>query len=218
MLWARPDAEVYDRTAAPFRKIMKIEPMNEKDMEDVKVYRSIRGNAPTILGCFLFASIGGIFFYQKNECFMAALALFFFGGGGTFLLFLLIWERVLKRPYLVISEKTVRVNGLRKVLEIRFSDVDAFSFVSKWMIGVRYKDDVELRKIEKSSRLYDSILKWNKQQYGSLEYISADGLTLTPQELYELLNGRLALHEFFARGARELEHSSASRVGHSIQK
>ena len=156
-------------------------------MEEIKVYRSVWKYALAI-SCAALAVVCGILVLDKNP-FKAWGIILLIGGGGLYMTFLLIRERVMDRPYLIIAEKKVIVSAGWKTQEINFSDVEAFSLVGK-NIRIKYKVVAEVRECEDSNWL--SNLMCDFLSTGCLKSIAAADLTIYPQPLCDLLNERLA--------------------------
>ena len=168
-------------------------------MEDVKVYHSVLINALLILVCFVF-SIGLLWAldYRPGYNWILWLCILFFGGGGVFILYLILKERILNQPYYTITDNGIILNAYKK-FEIKFSDVKNFSlseikhniYVKSRFISIHYKKNIERKKYNKASRLGRYIRDFNERVSSAHEAIPADGLTIKPQQLCDLLNERL---------------------------
>ena len=163
-------------------------------MNDIKVYHSIWKTLLIIIISFAFTA-GGIWIRHEHR-FVAWLTILFFGGGGLFTFYVMLKERVTKRPYLIITDKSVTMTGaFNKTWEILFSDVTSFFPIkirSAKMIGIKYKKNVADKKMDESNKVGKAIRKMNMNIAQTQETIQASGMTIKPQQLLDLLNERLS--------------------------
>ena len=82
------------------------------------------------------------------------------------------------------------MNSGLKAWEVRFDDVESFFLVGK-MIGIRYKKDREIQKMEDASCLGRIVRHFNQRIGGSQEHLYVSNMTMKPQELCDLLNKRV---------------------------
>ena len=165
-------------------------------METIKVYHALGRNVFFITLCFLFA---GLIFYSLHIYsgfgrIIAWLGILFFGLGGLFMLCLMLKERITHTPYYLITEDGIISNMGSKAWEIRFADVERFfvtNFKQATFIGIQYKKDVEALKIESASKFGRAVRHFNQVTAASQEALVADGLTIKPKDLCDLLNERL---------------------------
>ena len=118
-------------------------------MEEIRIYHSLWKNAPIILICFAFAAFGirTLVVHPEKMGFGLWLGLLFFGLGGIFMLWLVLRERITGKPYYVVTDESVIMNSGMKAWEVRFADVERFFLTGK-MIGIIYKKDREIQKME----------------------------------------------------------------------
>ena len=143
--------------------------------------------------CFVFAATGVLMLLDGYRSFLAWMSILFFGGGGLFVLFLILRERICDKAYYIITDKSVLVDGMKK-WEVRFADVEKFYLInvaSSKQIGIRYKKEIELQKMNDASSAGRTFRKLNERLAGVQESLPADGLNIKPQELCDLLNMRL---------------------------
>ena len=143
--------------------------------------------------CFVFAATGVLMLLDGYRSFLAWMSILFFGGGGLFVLFLILRERICDKAYYIITDKSVLVDGMKK-WEVRFADVEEFYLInvsSSKQIGIKYKKEIELQKFEDASKAGRAVRRFNKSVAGSQEALPAEGLTIKPKELCEILNERV---------------------------
>ena len=107
-----------------------------------------------------------------EQSFIVWAGILFFGGGGLFVLFLILKERITHTPYYMITDDGIIMNSGLKTYEVHFADVECF-YLTKvgaargktTLIGIQYKE--------------------------SIEFLPADGLTIKPKDLCEILNERV---------------------------
>lgn len=101
-------------------------------------------------------------------------------------------ERLTGQPYCIITDRSLIVNT-KNGMEIRFADVEEF-YISKFdskQILIRFKGD-------KNKPQSDGTLGRLSNRFGNYlanasEGINASGLTYEPQELCNLLNGKVEM-------------------------
>jgi len=169
-------------------------------METIKVYHSLWKSGLLVAGCFGFAVIGIYNIISGNDRIMAWLGTLFFGIGGLFMLWLMLKERITQTPYYIITDDSIIMNSGLKTHEVRFADVKRF-FLTKVgtargttkLIGIQYKKNVELQIFEDAGKAGGVVRRFNKRVAGSQEALPADGLTIKPKDLCEILNERVKL-------------------------
>jgi len=162
-------------------------------MEEIRIYHSIWRNIPLLAVCFVFAATGVLMLLDGYRSFIAWISILFFGGGGLFVLFLILRERICDKAYYIITDKSVLVDGMKK-WEVRFADVEKFHLInvaSSKQVGIRYKKGVELEKMGNAGRAGRILRKINSRIAGVPESLPVDGLSISPEELCDLLNTRL---------------------------
>ena len=158
-------------------------------MEEIRIYHSLWKTGFLILVCFAFAALGiySLVANPEKSGFVFWLDLLFFGFGGIFMLWLILKERITGKPYYLVTDESVIMNSGLKAWEVRFVDVESFFLVGK-MIGIRYKKNKEIQKMEDVSGLGRLVRRFNQRIGGSQEYLYAADLTMKPKELCDLLN------------------------------
>ena len=161
-------------------------------MEEIRVYLSLWKNAPLVLICFAFAAldIRTLAVHPEKMGFWLWMGLLFFGIGGLFMLWLILKERITGKPYYVVTDESVIMNSGLKAWEVRFADVERFFLAGK-MIGIVYKKDREIQKMEDASSLGRIVRRFNQRIGGSQEHLYAANMTMKPKELCGLLNERV---------------------------
>ena len=161
-------------------------------MEEIRIYHSLWKNGLLILVCFAFAGLGihSLVVHPEKSGIVFWLGLLFFGLGGLFMLWLILRERITDKPYYLVTDESVTMNSGLKAWEVRFDDVESFFLVGK-MIGIRYKKDKEIQKMEDASCLGRIVRRFNQRIGGSQEHLYAADMTMKPKELCDLLNERV---------------------------
>ena len=128
--------------------------------------------------------------HPEKSGFVLWLGLLFFGLGGIFMLWLILRERITGKPYYLVTDESVIMNSGLKAWEVRFDDVESFFLVGK-MIGIRYKKDREIQKMEDANGLGRLVRRFNQCIGGSQEHLNVSNMTMKPKELCDLLNERV---------------------------
>lgn len=168
-------------------------------MENVKIYHSL-GRDPVI---------AAILFVIAGLCELIAFGLWFLSWDGSIrwtpltiglfclglgLSYVIPWwkEKKQKIPFLEVTDDKVVMNSL-KSWEIPFSEVEEFFFtdITKQLIGIRYKEEVNAQKLENAHSAGKVVRKMNKMLIGAQEGIPTFRLSMKPQDLINLLNQRL---------------------------
>ncbi|MCR5549650.1 MAG: hypothetical protein K6F40_01755 [Bacteroidales bacterium] len=164
-------------------------------MEKINIYHSFWKKLPLLLVCITFVVLS-IFMIREETMIMKIIGWIgglFFGLGGLFVAFLVLKEKITGKPYLVITDKSLRMNTL-KDWEIQFSDVQSFALTGmegSTMIGIHFKPDVESRKMDEASFIGRKAREKNVDNTGFQEAIPVGGLTMSPQAICDLLNERV---------------------------
>ncbi len=171
-------------------------------MEEIKVYRSVWKSLFLLIVCFAFAALGILMLRDEDAGNKTAawVSILFFGLGGLFMLYIILKERLSRVPYIVVTDTKVAMNIGFRHWEVLFVDVAIFyvfrmsphRFGGTSLIGIKYKKGIEQRKLDNANRAGRAVRRFNNKFYGSQESIPADGLTMSPQRLCDLLNERLA--------------------------
>lgn len=163
-------------------------------MEEIRIYHSIWKNAAVIAVCFVFVGLGMLCLLDGKNTFKLWISILFFVLGGMFVAFLLFRQRLFNKPFYIITDKYIYVDTGLKKWEVKFSDVEEFylrKLKTSEMIVIRYKKDIEVKKMKESSGLDRTFRKINEKMIGSQEALIADDLTMSPEQLCELFNLRL---------------------------
>lgn len=161
-------------------------------MEEIRINLSLWKNTPLILICFVFAALGirTLAVHPEKMGFWLWLGLLLFGLGGLFMLWLILKERITGKPYYLVTDESVTMNSGLKAWEVRFADVERFFLAGK-MIGIVYKNDREIQKMEDAGWLGRIVRRFNQRIGGSQEHLYVSSMTMKPQELCDLLNKRV---------------------------
>lgn len=172
-------------------------------MKEVKIYHSVWKNLPTILISLVFTIL---FIYAltqgKGTPLWVWVGLLFFGLGGLFMLFMLLRERLLHKPYITITDDKVIVNHVGRIWEYNLADIRRFElheyrgwgyrfFFYTSIISVHYKSNVETKKMGEAKGIDRITRKMSVAMMNAQEGIKADQLTMKPKQLCDLLNKRL---------------------------
>ena len=167
-------------------------------MREIRIYHSIWRNIPLLAVCFVFAAMGVLILLDGDRTFLAWAGILFFGGGGLFVLFLILRERITHTPYYIITDDGIIMNSGLKTYEVHFTDVECFNLTKvgtargkTTLIGIQYKESIELQKFEDASKAGRAVRRFNKSVAGSQETLPAAGLTIKPKDLCEILNERV---------------------------
>ena len=163
-------------------------------LEEIRIYHSIRKNIAIMAVSFAFVALGVFQLVKGDSSFIIWAGILFFGICGLFFVFLMLRERISHRPYYVITDECVIMDSGMKKWEIRFADVEEFylmNVMSTKQIGIRYKKEIELQKMNDASNVGRRIRKMNERIAGVQESLPADDLTIKPQQLCDLLNMKL---------------------------
>ena len=149
-------------------------------MEEIKVFHSFKKNALLLLGCAVFAGAAVFLLIQGGRFWISLFCTVFFGGCGLFLCFFFLRERLTGKAYLVISDKSLKINTFKE-REVLFADVASFE-VEGEMICINYKKGKkpDRRVIHIGNKLIDP----------GEGFLSAR-LTKKLEEICALLNNRL---------------------------
>ena len=107
------------------------------------------------------------------------------------------FKRILKNePYLTITADRIIYQGLRPFV-VNFADVESFTMVkveNQKLIAIHYKPNVELQKMDETSFVGRIFRSFNKHVINAQDTLSAVGTNMKAQELCDLLNERLEVH------------------------
>ena len=120
--------------------------------------------------------------------------LIFFGIMALFFPLVALWERLLRRPAVVVMADKVVCTALWRQSEYRFDEVKRFQLTTmsgQEFIAVHFDNQEEQRRLQDASKRGRAVRRLNIGMVGAQESIAASGLTMKPQELCDLLNSKL---------------------------
>ncbi len=170
-------------------------------MEDIKIYQSPLRMILLTLGCFAFAAVAGFLLYHNHlkshkDLIMLWFGVVFFGLGGLILLYNTFKKILRAEPFLTITADRVICRGVRPLV-VKFADVKSFALKkveNQELIAIYYKPNVELQKMDESDVIERNIRSFNKYVMNAQDVISVVGMNMKSQELCDLLNERLEVH------------------------
>ena len=149
-------------------------------MEEIKVYHSFKRNAFLLIASAALTFLMGISLIKDNAPLGGWFCTILFGGSCLFLCFWFLSERLTGKAYLIITDKSLRINTF-KGREVQFSDVASFAYEGN-MICINYKNG-------KGPDNRTQIFKRYFIDFG--DGFMAKGLTLKPEDICTILNNRL---------------------------
>ena len=124
--------------------------------------------------------------------------LLFSGSAFLFFLFLILRERLLHKPPLIITEDKVIDNNVGRIKEYHFTDIHHFDlivypglYVSRAVIRIHYMPCVETKKMSEAKGMDRIYRKMNVAMMNAQDSIQVTNLTMKPRQLCDLLNERL---------------------------
>ena len=124
--------------------------------------------------------------------------LLFSGSAFLFFLFLILRERLLHKPPLIITEDKVIDNNVGRIKEYHFTDIHHFNliispglYVSRAVIRIHYMPSVETKKMSEAKGMDRIYRKMNVAMMNAQDSIQVTNLTMKPRQLCDLLNERL---------------------------
>lgn len=124
--------------------------------------------------------------------------LLFSGSAFLFFLFLILRERLLHKPPLIITEDKVIDNNVGRIKEYHFTDIHHFNliispglYVSRAVIRIHYMPCVETKKMSEAKGMDRIYRKMNIAMMNAQDSIQVTNLTMKPRQLCDLLNERL---------------------------
>ena len=96
-------------------------------MENIEIYRSRKKNIIILLVCIAFVCVC-VYLTEKDKIarIVGWIGIAFFGACAVVLLYAFLRERLLHKPFLVITDSEVRMDGGFKLHSFRFSEVERF--------------------------------------------------------------------------------------------
>lgn len=171
-------------------------------METIKIYRSVKKDLGIMLVSLLFTAVMLFMIISPNASealriirIIAGWAgLILFGVGFLFYLILILRQVLFHRPFYIITDEAVKSLQPFRTFEIRFSDVNSFSiqpFKQNIFISIHYKENVEEFKYATAGKMGRFVRRYNIKAVHAQEVLNATGLSVTPEEFFNLLNDRL---------------------------
>ena len=124
--------------------------------------------------------------------------LLFSGSAFLFFLFLILRERLLHKPPLIITEDKVIDNNVGRIKEYHFTDIHHFNliispglYVSRAVIRIHYMPSVDTKKMSEAKGMDRIYRKMNVAMMNAQDSIQVTNLTMKPRQLCDLLNERL---------------------------
>ena len=124
--------------------------------------------------------------------------LLFSGSAFLFFLFLILRERLLHKPPLIITEDKVIDNNVGRIKEYHFTDIHHFDLIvysglyaSQAVIRIHYMPSVETKKMSEAKGMDRIYRKMNVAMMNAQDSIQVTNLTMKPKQLCDLLNERL---------------------------
>ena len=124
--------------------------------------------------------------------------LLFSGSAFLFFLFIILRERLLHKPPLIITEDKVIDNNVGRIKEYHFTDIHHFNliispglYVSRAVIRIHYMPSVETKKMSEAKGMDRIYRKMNIAMMNAQDSIQVTNLTMKPRQLCDLLNERL---------------------------
>ncbi len=169
-------------------------------METIKVYHSLWKNVLLVAVCLGFTAFSIYNIISGNGSIIEWLFTLFFGIGGLFMLWLMLKERITHTPYYLITDDCIIMSSGLKIFKVYFADVERF-FLTKVgaargttkLIGIQYRNGVELQKFEDAGKAERAVRRFNKSVAGLQEALPAYGLTIKPKDLCKILNERVKM-------------------------
>ena len=166
-------------------------------MEEIKVYHSSWKNYLSLLFTLVLLGTSVWLFMERPQdinfgTIITTIGILITLVSTLYTAYPMIRERLTGQPYCIITDHSLIINE-KNGIEIRFADVEKFhiSKLNNKQILIRYKDNKSEPKKDGilgrlSNRFSDYIADTN-------EGINASGLTYDPQELCNLLNGKVEM-------------------------
>lgn len=165
-------------------------------MEEVKIYSSLWRMILLFLASILFV-LGGIFILHMHRnmfhLVVGWVSILFFGCCGIIFLFSFLKERLFGQAHLTITDEELTYRRFRTI-HVRFADVASFEvreIGDNEFVAINYKPDVE-RQMMQDASIFDRLLRsMNKRLINALDSISVTDISMTADELCNILNERL---------------------------
>jgi len=168
-------------------------------MEEIKLYHKVRAILPVLLVLLALTIVFIIPLSQSKGSLVWNWSLLLFSGSAfLFFLFLILRERLLHKPPLIITEDKVIDNNVGRIKEYHFTDIHHFDlivysglYVSRAVIRIHYMPCVETKKMSEAKGMDRIYRKMNVAMMNAQDSIQVTNLTMKPRQLCDLLNERL---------------------------
>ncbi len=168
-------------------------------MDTIRVYHSIWKSGLLVAVCLGFTASGIFLINAGEDSIIIWLGILFFGIGGLFMLWFILKERITNTPYYLITDDGIIMNSPFRSFEVHFADVECFFLtkvktsrgINTKFIGIQYKENVESQQFKDASMAGRAVRSANMSMVGSQEALPAEGLTIKPKDLCEILNERV---------------------------
>ena len=168
-------------------------------MEEIKLYHKVWAMLPVLLVLLALTIVFIIPLSQGKGSLVWNWSLLLFSGSAfLFFLFLILRERLLHKPPLIITEDKVIDNNVGRIKEYHFTDIHHFDlivypglYVSRAVIRIHYMPCVETKKMSEAKGMDRIGRKINRIIMGAEDCIQVANLTMKPEKLCNLLNKRL---------------------------
>ncbi len=165
-------------------------------MKEVKIYSSLWRMILLILASILFV-LGGIFILHMHRnmfhLVVGWVSILFFGCCGIIFLFSFLKERLFDQPHLTITDEELTYRRFRTI-HVRFADVASFEvreIGDNEFVAINYRPDVERQMIQDANIFGYLYRSMNKRLINALDSISVTDISMTADELCNILNERL---------------------------
>ena len=168
-------------------------------MEEIKLYHKVWAMLPVLLVLLALTIVFVIPLSQGKGSLVWNWSLLLFSGSAfLFFLFLILRERLLHKPPLIITEDKVIDNNVGRIKEYHFTDIHHFDlivypglYVSQAVIRIHYMPCVETKKMSEAKGMDRIYRKMNVAMMNAQDSIQVTNLTMKPRQLCDLLNERL---------------------------
>lgn len=168
-------------------------------MEEIKLYHKVWAMLPVLLVLLVLTIVFIIPLSQGKGSLVWNWSLLLFSGSAfLFFLFLILRERLLHKPPIIITGDKVIDNNVGRIKEYHFTDIHHFDlivypglYVSRAVIRIHYMPCVETKKMSEAKGMDRIYRKMNVAMMNAQDSIQVTNLTMKPRLLCDLLNERL---------------------------
>lgn len=168
-------------------------------MEEIKLYHKVWAMLPVLLVLLALTIVFVIPLSQGKGSLAWNWSLLLFSGSAfLFFLFIILRERLVHKPPLIITEDKVIDNNVGRIKEYHFTDIHHFDliiypglYVSRAVIRIHYMPSVETKKMSEAKGMDRICRKMNIAMMNAQDSIQVTNLTMKPRQLCDLLNERL---------------------------